>query len=166
MIDAIFLVVAGIMALSIQSSVVGLIIPAELRPDLALIVVAWSTGRIKFPVGICFSFMLGLCMDVMSGTPTGLLGLLLMITYIFLGYVDSYMEVTGVARNYISIFLASAILFSAIFFSRALAGETDLGWPQFYWIIVKSISTASFSWVVLKFLNFSWNEYSKLVGTV
>lgn len=162
----IFLIAVGSLAFVIQSSVIFQFAPQEFRPDLTLIVVAWSSNQSSFLVGLAFSFILGLSLDSMSGSPMGLLGLLYPMTYILFGYLDSYFEVTGVALNYISIFLASCMLFTAIIVFRYLA--TDVGFSGFnvYWIVVKSLSTATFSWVTLKAISIVWKEYSKVVGAI
>jgi cell shape-determining protein MreD len=164
--QAFFIAVAGIILLAVQSSVMGDVAPSELRPDLTLILVAWSTGWIRFPVGICFSFSYGLCIDLMSGAPLGLMGILYLSIFVFLGYIESYLQVTGVARNYISVFFASFIIFSAVSLARAFLGDTDIYGYQFYWVVMKSLSTATFSWLVFRLLNLTWKEYSKIVGTV
>lgn len=161
-----FLVVWGIVALSLQSSVLLLLIPSALRPDLTITVIAWSSGHIKFSVGIIFSFLLGLCVDLMSGAPLGLSGLLYMVIYVFFGYLDSYLEATGVARNYVAIFFASVIVFSSMIVARTLAAEGNPGMYEIYWVLVKSFSTATFSWLALEALNLVWKEYSKITGAI
>lgn len=160
-----FIAIAGIILLAVQSSVIADVMPSELRPDLSLILIAWSTSWIKFSVGICFSFFYGLCIDLMSGTPLGLMGLLYLSIFVFLGYIQSYLQVTGVAGNYLSVFCASIIIFSVVSLSRAILGDTDISGRQFYWIVLKSLSTATFSWLVFKFLNITRLEYSKITGT-
>lgn len=161
-----FLMVTGTVAFAIQSSVIFQLVPPELRPDLTLIVLAWASSHSTFLVGVSFSFVLGLCLDIMTGSPLGLSGLLYLITYIIFGYLDSYFEVTGVARNYISIFLASCIIFTAMLAFRALTTDIDFTLYNVYWIIAKSLSTATFSWVTLKAVNIMWKEYSKVAGAM
>lgn len=164
--QTVFLFIVGIVALAVQSSVIGKILPSELKPDLTLIVIAWSTSHVKFTIGICFSFFYGLSVDLMSGSPLGLIGLLYLFTYILFGYTDSYLEVTGAARNYLSVFFASSVIFSTLFLTRALVGDVELGWTQVYWIVMKSFSTATFSWLLFKMLNVIWVGYSKVTGTI
>ncbi len=161
-----FLIVAGTLAFAIQSSVIFQLAPPEFRPDLSLIVLAWACSNSRFLIGVSFSFISGLCLDVMSGSPLGLMALLYLLTYISFGYLDSYFEVTGVARNYISIFLASCMIFTAMLVFRALATDIEFALYNVYWIIVKSLSTATFSWVTLKAMNIMWKEYSKVVGAM
>ncbi len=162
--QVVFLLALGMLSLTAQSSVMFHVLPPEWRPDLTLILLAWSTSHVRFFIGLCFSFVLGLCMDLMSGTPFGLFGLLYILAYIFFAYLDSYFEVAGVTRNYFSIFLASFVIFSALFAYRALYGEINLGWLNLYWVMVKSISVATFSWPTLILMNIIWNEYSKVSG--
>ncbi len=161
-----FLVVTGTVAFAIQSSVIFQLVPTELRPDLTLIVLAWSSSHTTFPVGVSFSFILGLCLDIMTGSPLGLSGLIYLLTYIVFGYLDSYFEVTGVARNYISIFLASCMIFTVMLVFRAFTTDVDFALYNVYWIIAKSLSTATFSWFTLKAMNIIWKEYSKVVGAM
>lgn len=162
----IFLIALGSIALIIQSSVFFHVLPSEWRPDLTLIILAWLSTNTHFLIGLFFSFFLGLGLDLMSGAQSGLFALLYLMLYIFFGYLDSYFEVTGVARNYVSIFYASCIIFSTLFVSRALAGDIDLSLHNLYWVLVKSLSTATFSWPTLKALNIIWDEYSKVTGAI
>ncbi|MGD9819268.1 MAG: rod shape-determining protein MreD [Desulfomonilaceae bacterium] len=165
MTQILFLSITGLIALTVQSSTIFKIIPNEIKPDLALILIAWSTGRIKFSIGVCFSFCYGLCLDMMSGSPLGLIGLLYLLTYVFFGYIDSFLEVTGVGRIYFTIFLACVFIYIALHISRGLLGEMNFGVSQLYWVLITSISTATFSWLIFKLLDRSWSEYSRIVGT-
>ncbi len=159
-----FIALGGILTIIVQTSAVGLIVPAAYKPDIMLILVVWVSLRPAMVAGIAFAFVGGILVDLFSGSPTGLFALVYCLIFVASSSANSALEINRPIGRVLVIFAAALGSGGAVVLTRRLAGPVDTGIHMVSVILVKALITALTSLIVFPILDRSWARYAKQVG--
>jgi rod shape-determining protein MreD len=159
-----FLVAIGMAALVLQTTSWGFLVPAAYKPDLILILVLWVSLRMTFAIGAGFAFAVGLAIDVLSGSPTGLFALIYCLLFVTCGYLHSTFRIDVLSGKAVTVFGATLAAGGIVFLVRWLSGPFELGWSVSQWVLLKSLVAAMASLVVFPVVDRMWAGFSRLVG--
>ena len=162
--EILFVLFLGVATLGLQVTSYGFLIPLEYKPDAMLILVIWASQRISFGRGICFSFLAGAAVDILSASPTGLFALIYCLIFVSSGYLHDILRVDNVAARFVLVFGASLFAGGAVLLTRRIGGPVGLGWNVAIWFLWKSLITGAAGVMVLPLIELSWNGYSRLIG--
>lgn len=164
MTEIIFLFAAGITGLVLQTTSMGFTIPADYKPDIILALVVWSGLRATYMAGVVFAFIIGLCVDMLSGSPTGFFALIYCLAFVAAGYVDSVAPIDDPAGWAATVCFASIASGCLVLMMRWMAGPVGFGVHTLVWILVKSLVTGGVAVALLSCLDKAWAGYSRMVG--
>ena len=162
--NVLFLVVIGVTALVLQTTSWGFLIPAAYKPDLALILVIWVSLRMTFGIGAGFAFAVGLAIDMLSGSPTGLFALIYCLLFVTCGFLHSTFRIDVLSGKALTVFGSTLAAGGIVFFVRWLSGSFELGWSVSQWVLLKSVVAALASLAVFPVVDRVWAGFSRLVG--
>ncbi|MBI4963932.1 MAG: rod shape-determining protein MreD [Desulfomonile tiedjei] len=162
--EIVFLFAVGIVALTLQTTSLGFLVPSAYKPDLILALVVWAGLRVTFVPGVGFAFLVGLVMDTLSGSPAGLFALVYCLAFVASGYVDSVVPIDDPVGWAVTVFLASAVAGFLVLMTRWLAGPVEFSAHTFVWILVRSLVTAGAAVAAFLCLDKIWAGYSRIIG--
>jgi rod shape-determining protein MreD len=162
--NGLFLVVIGVAALVLQTTSWGFLIPAAYKPDLTLILVIWVSLRMTFGIGAGFAFAVGLAIDMLSGSPTGLFALIYCLIFVTCGFLHSTFRIDVLSGKALTVFGSTLAAGGIVFFVRWLSGSFELGWSVSQWVLLKSVVAALASLAVFPVVDRVWAGFSRLVG--
>jgi rod shape-determining protein MreD len=162
--EIIFLSVVGTAGLALQTALIGFIIPGDYKPDLILSLVVWAGLRATYVAGVGFAFVIGLCVDTLSGSPTGFFALIYCLAFVASGYVDSVVPIDDPIGWAVTVFLASVVSGCLVLMMRWFAGPLGFSGYTVMWIAGKSLVTGGFAVALLPCLDKAWAGYSRIVG--
>ncbi len=159
-----FILLVYIVAVIVQTSSVGFVMPVGYKPDIMLILVVWASLRLTVVAGIAFAFVAGIVVDLLSGSPTGLFALVYCLTFVASSSANSTFEINRPMGRASVVLAATLVSGAAVVLTRWLAGPVSVGIQTLLLILSKSVITALTSFVVFPLLDRSWDGYGKLVG--
>jgi rod shape-determining protein MreD len=162
--EIIFLFAVATVALGLQSTSVLFLLSAAYKPDLILILVVWAGLRASYTAGVGFAFVAGLCVDVLSGSPTGLFALIYCLVLVTSGYVDAIIPIDDPVGWMTIVFLATLFSACIVLIMRWLAGPVGLGPYTVAWILLKSLLTGMVGVAVIPCLDRVWAGYARIIG--
>lgn len=162
--EIIFLLAVGTASLALQTTSMGFIISAAYKPELTLALVVWAGLRATYLSGVGFAFIIGLCVDTLSGSPTGLFGLVYCLAFVASGYVDSVVPIDDPAGWAVTVFITCTCAGCLVLMMRWLAGPVGFGVLAVAWIVVKSLVTGAAAVALFPFLDKAWAGYLRIVG--
>jgi len=162
--EFVFFGFCSLVGLLLQSTTMGLFMPADYKPDLFLILVFWAGIRTTFINAAGFAFAAGLIMDLFSGAPIGLFATIYCIIFISCGYLHAVFQMDGLAARAITVLGATVVSGCIVLLARRLAGTIDLDWNFVQWVLLKALTTGLLSLVAIPLLDRLWNGYSQFVG--
>jgi rod shape-determining protein MreD len=162
--EILFVLLMGVAILGLQVTSYGFLIPLEYKPDVMLILVIWASQRFSFGTGICFSFLAGAAVDILSASPTGLFALVYCLIFVSSGYLHDILRVDNIAARFVLVFGASLVTGAAVLVTRRVGGPVGFGWNTAGWFLFKSLITGVTAVVVFPLIEWSWNGYSRLIG--
>jgi len=162
--EIIFLIAVGTATLVLQTTSMGFIVPAAYKPDLILALVVWAGLRATYLPGVGFAFIIGICVDKLSGSPTGLFPLIYCLAFVASGYVHSVVPIDDPVGWAVTVLLACAAAGCLVLIMRWLAGPVGLGLNTVVWMVVKSLATGGAAVAIFPCLDKAWAGYSRIIG--
>jgi rod shape-determining protein MreD len=162
--NVLFLVVIGTAVLVLQTTSWGFLVPAAYKPDLALILVLWVSLRMTFAIGAGFAFAVGLAIDILSGSPTGLFALIYCLLFATCGFLHSTFRIDVLSGKAVTVFGSTLAAGAIVFLVRWLSGPFELGWSVSQWVLLKSVVAAMASLAVFPVVDRVWAGFSRLVA--
>lgn len=162
--EILFISAAGMVLLVVQTISGGLLIPAAYKPDLMLILVLWAAVRNTLLIGLGFSFISGLFLDLFSGAPAGLFALINCLVFVIAGSLNSRFTMDRASARTISVFGASLFAALLVVSLRWATGPVELSTNSLQWIVSKSAITALASLLLFPFLDKFWAGYCRIIG--
>jgi len=162
--EILFISVAGMTVMVLQTISGGLVIPAEYKPDLMLILVLWAAVRSSLLIGLGFAFISGLFLDLFSGAPAGLFALINCLVFVATGSLNSRFAMDRVSARTISVFGASLLAALLVVSLRWATGPVELGARTMQWIVAKSAISALASLLLFPVLDKFWTGYCRIIG--
>jgi len=159
-----FALVAGVTALFLQTTFLGLFFPFAHKPDLVLVLVVWVSLRMTLVSGMTFTFIAGILMDTLSGSPTGLFALVYCIVFVSCNYLNATFEIDGLWGRAIAVCIASLFGAVVVLLTRWSGGPVGFGFDVVRWVLLKSIITGLASMVMIPLMDRFWGGYSRVVG--
>ncbi len=162
--EFLFVFFVGVLALGLQVSSVGLLVPAAYKPDLMLATVVWATLRVPFAAGAGYAFVAGFMVSALSGAPTALFSLIYCIVLSLCWYLNVTFQVDR-PSGWILLLLVGAWFEGAAILSARLALEP--GGPGLLLIgriVTNSIATAIGGEVLMLAMDRLSTGYSSLLG--
>ncbi len=163
--EFLFLSLVGVAALLVQTTALAFAVPLEYKPDLMLIAVVWAALNSTFLPGICFSFLGGLLVDMLSGSPTGMFALIYSLIFVTCGYLNEVLSVEGPTAIFMLVLGASVCSGVAVLWARWLNSPTDYSWAAFWWVLGKSLATAATAAAVLPLTRSAGGGYERFGGS-
>lgn len=164
MTDVLFMLIVGISALVLQTTSLAFLVPVGYKPDIILILVAWSSLRMPFAVTAGFAFFAGILIDLLSGSPMGLFSIIYCVIFLMYGYCQATLQLEGAVAQGLAIFCLTLIAGGVVVLVRLLAGPVGFGWNAALWILMKSLFTGLASTLILPLLDRLRKGYTRLVG--
>jgi rod shape-determining protein MreD len=162
--EALFLAILGGIILVLQTTSLAFLAPGDCKPDLMLVAVGWAGLRATYSVGVTFAFVAGLAVDVMSGSPLGLFGLIYCLVFCGYAYVHAVFPLDDYVGWATTIFGAALISAVVVLSARWLHGPMGFGWHAAAWVLLKSLSTAVLSLVMFPCMDGLWAGVSRFAG--
>jgi rod shape-determining protein MreD len=135
-----------------------------MKPDPALILVVWAAIRFDSDAAIVFGFLLGLMTDLLSGAPTGLLGILYCIVAASTKYAIASVTVEGHTVRAILVLFATLLTGYCVLTVRWLNGATGFGSYTVGVLLVKSVLTAGVSVILIPLTDRLWRAYDSVAA--
>jgi rod shape-determining protein MreD len=149
----IFLLTAFLLTL-LESTLVSLIFPSYLKPDLMILLVIFL--GISFPLlpGALLIFLCGLLYDTFSGGPFGLFAFVYLCIFFSLKVVAKILILgeTLVFRVILVAVLMSLQSLLLMFLPLSLGIATHLAWPPSIWILPQMLITCAAVWPLFHLL--------------
>lgn len=164
MIDVLFVVCAGIVALGMQTTSLAFVISPAYKPDLMLVLVVWAGLRLPFVGGVVCAFVVGVVVDLLSGSPPGLFGLVYSLVFVVCRHLGGIVRLDGFAGRAILVLCAALWAGIAVLLARLFRGPVGFGWHVVAWITTKSIITAVAAVVLFPCIDWAWLAFSRLLG--
>ncbi len=79
--------------------------------------------------------------------------------------MDAKFQVDTNTAKAVMVFVATLASGCMVLLMRRAGGPIEFGWDLVEWVVVKSVSTAAASAIILPVLDRLWWGYSRLVGT-
>jgi len=162
--DVLFLSLAGLVALALQSTSFGFLVRGACKPEVMMILVVWASLRTSFLKGAVFAFLSGLCVDLLSGSPIGLCALIYTILFVVCGYLHATFDIDYPAGRAFTILLASLAVGWAVMLMRWVDAPPGFGWQAVSWVMLKSLTTAVAALVVFPVMDRIWTGLSGVIG--
>ncbi|MCA1961743.1 MAG: rod shape-determining protein MreD [Desulfomonile sp.] len=164
MIDLIFISLAGMVTLGLQTTSMAFLVSSAYKPDLMLVLIVWAGLRLPFAMGAAFAFVAGVGVDTLSGSPLGLFGLIYALVCVACGYLGGVVRIEGRTGRTILVLVAALWTGVAILLARLLRGPIGFGWHVTGWIIAKALITTGAALVVFPCIDWARLGFSKLMG--
>ena len=154
----------GIVLLVFQTTAMGFVVPVEYKPDLVLILVVWAGLRITFLSGVCFAFAIGIFVDLLSGSPTGLFALIYCLVFVSCVQFDATFDIKRPLSRTILVFGSAFAAALGVLLVRRLSGSIGIGWNVFAWMVGKSIIAAVAALPAFPLLDRAYSVFARLAG--
>jgi len=105
-----------------------------------------------------------MCVDKLSGSPTGLFPLMYCLAFVASGYVQSVVSIDDPVGWALTVFLACAVAGCFVLIIRWLAGPVGLGLNSVLWMVAKSLVTGGAALALFPCLDKAWAGYSRIIG--
>jgi rod shape-determining protein MreD len=158
------MLLVGLGSLVIQTTSMAFFVPPQYKPDLILILVAWATLRMSFPMAACFAFVAGILVDLLSGSPLGLFAIIYCLIFLTYGYCHATLHLESVPAQAVIIFILTAVSGGIVLLMRMFGGPVELGWNTALCFLLKSLFTALSAVFMLPFIDRIRAGYARLVG--
>ncbi|MFH0823488.1 MAG: rod shape-determining protein MreD [Pseudomonadota bacterium] len=160
----VFLTFAAVVVLGAQATSLGFIFPMEYKPDIFMVLVIWAGLTTEFRSGLGLAFLGGLAMDLLSGSPIGLLALIYTASALLCHQVRTGFR-TDVPAGKIGIVIL-AVLASGfvVVLSRRFGGPLGFGWPSAGRIVVRALVSGMVAALLLPVLDRSYRGFGRVVG--
>lgn len=159
-----FAFLIGVVVVVLQVTSFGFMLNAQYKPDLFLILVVWSSLRFSFSAGVGFSFFLGIVADLLSGSPTGLFGLIYCLVFTVCGYLNATFRVDTHTGRALMVLLGVPATGIFVLLARWIGGPVEVGWQTVQWFVVKSLVTALAGLVAFPLIDGAWRHTARLAG--
>lgn len=164
MTELLFMVVAGVIALTLQTTSFGFMIRAAYKPELMMILVVWASLRTSFVPGMGFAFAGGIVVDTLSGSPSGLFAVIYSIVFVACGYSNATFDIDSQPGRAVTIFVSTLACGFLVMLIRWLEGPAELGWLGVELILLKSLVTGAAALAMIPLLDRLWAGFSRLAG--
>jgi len=164
LIEVLFMALAALIALTLQTTSFGFMIRAAYKPELIMILVIWASLRITFLPGVGFAFAAGIVVDTLSGSPPGLFAVIYSAALVACGYFNATFDIDSQPGRAMTIFVATLASGFLVMLTRWLEGPVEFGWLAVKFILLKSLVTGATALVVIPVLDRLWAGFSRLAG--
>jgi rod shape-determining protein MreD len=133
-----FVIVVGISLLALQTTSLGFLMASQYKPDLLIALVVWATLRLETSPGLCAAFIIGLLVDVLSGSPLGLFAVLYSFVFIVCRQLNATFHIDGHVGRGAMVAGSVVVIGFFVLLSRYITGLTGFSWNSIIWILGKS----------------------------
>lgn len=134
----VFVLVIAVSLLALQTTSFGFLVPSQYKPDLLIAFVVWVTFRLETSPGLCAAFIIGLFVDVLSGSPLGLFAILYSLVLIVCRQLNATFHIDGYVGRGAMVGGSVLVIGIVILISRYITGLSSFSWNSIIWIFGKS----------------------------
>ncbi|MEW6114014.1 MAG: rod shape-determining protein MreD [Thermodesulfobacteriota bacterium] len=163
--DLLFVSVAGFVVLILQTTSLAFTVSPEYKPDLALILVVWAALRLDFLVGAGFAFILGMTVDVLSGSHLGVFALTYCAIFLACAHMHTTFQVDSPLGRVIMALAGCLVAGAGVAVIRWVEGPPGFGWNALLWLTAKPIITGASVLLVFPALERLHSGYLRVAGT-